>query len=167
MTLDEAMALASQDCPLPHRAGEALRVLRAEVQKHQLMLDGYRELVLGYAVIVGDLTKGLDPQDPIYVEIMRVGTAWVRLDPEYILAGRTPIRVGMDRADGVDTTVYAQRTASGTVLVMHEEQNPTPATDNGPCIVCAGCGVPIFTIASPMCPACWAKYVSNTGATNG
>jgi len=33
MTLDEAMALASQDCPLPHRAGEALRVLRNELQR--------------------------------------------------------------------------------------------------------------------------------------
>jgi hypothetical protein len=31
MTLDEAMALASQDCPLPHRAGEALRVMRDHI----------------------------------------------------------------------------------------------------------------------------------------
>lgn len=33
MTLDEAIALASQDYPLPHRAGEALRVLRNELQR--------------------------------------------------------------------------------------------------------------------------------------
>lgn len=33
MTLDEAMALASQDCPLPHRAGEALRIMRAHIMR--------------------------------------------------------------------------------------------------------------------------------------
>jgi hypothetical protein len=50
MTLEQAMALADQDCPLPQLAGEALKVLREHAKEAQMAVFG---ILLAEAIHTG------------------------------------------------------------------------------------------------------------------
>jgi len=86
MTLEQALKLADQDCPLPVLAGEALKVLRAEIEdlagKLRDGLEIMREIQSvpdGFALVPTVITDAME-------------YAWHNIPPGW--AGTTPNRYG-------------------------------------------------------------------------
>lgn len=66
MTLEQALKLADQDCPLPVLAGEALKILRSHI--HELKNLAPRDIVYPDCTKPGCRIKGFFPCGNIYCQ---------------------------------------------------------------------------------------------------